>query len=91
MSRADYKQKSAAKVKVSSIVRASAIYPKGSDRHKTVGMTFPRGEAINVARNILMLATDTKTTGDINLTGYRDTLVVGITSYKRYSRETCTE
>lgn len=76
--------KSAASVRVKSIVRVRRISPSTA---KSVGILISKKEAIELARNLLVLASSDEIQGDIVVTGYPGKELVTILGYKNWRRD----
>ena len=85
MSQQDYKLKSAATVGVGSRVKVKTISPRHSHL-ATCGFTLSREGAIQMARNLLVVATDPTTDGDIVITAHRSAMSLTINNYYHYQK-----
>ncbi len=76
--------KSAASIRVKSIVRVQKISPA---KAKSVGILVSKKEAIELARNLLVLASSDEIQGDIVVTGHPEKGLVTILGYKNWRRD----
>jgi hypothetical protein len=76
--------KSAASIRVKSIVRVRMISPA---KAKSVGILISKKEAIELARNLLVLASSDDIQGDIVVTGHPQKGLVTILGYKNWRRD----
>jgi len=79
--RNDWDLCSAAGIEVNSGIPVKTISPKRST-YETIGFVLSRESAIEVARNILIVSSDTKTTGDIPFTVHRSSKKLTINTYR---------
>lgn len=75
--------KSAASIRVKSIVRVQKVSP---EKAKSVGMLVSKKEAIELARNLLVLACADEIQGDILITGHPEQGLVTVLGYKNWRR-----
>ena len=75
--------KSAASIRVKSFVRAQKVSPA---KAKSVGISISKKEAIQLARNLLILAISDELQGDIVITGYPEDGRVTVLGYKTWRR-----
>jgi hypothetical protein len=75
--------KSAASVRVKSLVRVQKISPA---KAKSVGILISKKEAIELARNLLVLACSDEIQGDIVITGHPSQRLVTVLGYKKWRR-----
>src|SRR4051794_28907455 len=75
--------KSAASVRVKSIVRVRKISP---EKAKSVGILISKKEAIELARNLLVLACSDDIQGDIVVTGHPGKGLLTVLGYKNWRR-----
>jgi hypothetical protein len=75
--------KSAASIRVKSIVRVRKISPATA---KSVGILISKKEAIELARNLLVLASSDEIQGDVVVTGHPGKGLVTILGYKNWRR-----
>jgi hypothetical protein len=76
--------KSAASTRVKSIVRVQKISP---EKAKSVGILISKKEAIELARNLLVLACSDEIQGDIVITGHPEKRLVTVLGYKNWRRD----
>src|SRR3712207_3300411 len=76
--------KSAASIEVKSYVRAQKVSPA---KAKSVGIYISKKEAIQLARNLLVLACSDEIQGDIVITGYPKEERVTVLGYKEWRRD----
>ena len=76
--------KSAASIRVKSNVRVRKISPA---KAKSVGILISKKEAIELARNLLVLASSDEIQGDIVVTGHPEKGLVTILGYKNWRRD----
>src|SRR5713101_9723393 len=76
--------KSAASIRVKSIVRVQKISPA---KAKSVGILISKKEAIELARNLLVLACSDEIQGDIVITGHPSQGLVTLLGYKNWRRD----
>jgi len=76
--------KSAASIRVKSNVRVLKISPA---KAKSVGILISKKEAIELARNLLVLASSDEIQGDIVVTGHPEKGLVTILGYKNWRRD----
>jgi hypothetical protein len=76
--------KSDASIRVKSIVRVRKISPATA---KSVGILISKKEAIELARNLLVLASSDDIQGDIVVTGHPGKGLVTILGYKNWRRD----
>lgn len=75
--------KSAASIRVKSIVRVQKVSP---EKAKSVGVLVSKKEAIELARNLLVLACSDDIQGDIVITGHPGQGLVTVLGYKNWRR-----
>ena len=75
--------KSAASIRVKLIVRVWKISPANA---KSVGVLISEKEAIELARNLLVLASSDEIQGDIVITGHPGKGLVSVLGYKKWRR-----
>jgi hypothetical protein len=75
--------KSAASIRVKSIIRVQMISPETA---KSVGILISKKEAIELARNLLVLACSDDIQGDIVVTGHPGKGLVTVLGYKKWRR-----
>lgn len=76
--------KSAASIRVKSIVRVQKISPA---KAKSVGILISKKEAIELARNLLVLACSDEIQGDTVITGHPGQGLVTVQGYKNWRRD----
>jgi hypothetical protein len=76
--------KSAASIRVKSLVRVRKISP---ERAKSVGILISKKEAVELARNLLVLACSDEIQGDIVITGHPGQGLVTVLGYKNWRRD----
>ncbi len=76
--------KSAASTRVKSLVRVRKISPATA---KSVGILISKKEAIELARNLLVLACSEEIQGDIVITGHPEQGLVTVLGYKNWRRD----
>ena len=76
--------KSAASIRVKSLVRVRKISPA---RAKSVGILISKKEAIELARNLLVLACSDEIQGDIVVTGHPGQVLLTVLGYKNWRRD----
>lgn len=76
--------KSAASIRVKSIVRVRMISPA---KAKSVGILISKKEAIELARNLLVLASSDEIQGDIVITGHPEKGLMTLPGYKQWRRD----
>jgi hypothetical protein len=76
--------KSAASIRVKSLVRVQKISPA---KGKSVGIHISKKEAIELARNLLVLACSDEIQGDVVITGYQSQGLVTLLGYKKWRRD----
>ena len=75
-------EKSAAKVKVKSSVRARKLYPLEGDT-TTIGIQLSKSAAAELATKLLMLSQDDEVEGYITITGHKSDSRVTVLGRKR--------
>jgi hypothetical protein len=75
---------SAASIRLKSLVRVRKISPA---RAKSVGILISKKEAIELARNLLVLACSDAIQGDIVITGHPGQGLVTVLGYKNWRRD----
>ncbi len=76
--------KSAASIRVKSLVRVQKISPA---KAKSVGILLSKKEAIELARNLLVLASSDEIQGDIVITGHPGQGLMTVLGYKKWRRD----
>jgi hypothetical protein len=76
--------KSAASTRVKSLVRVQKISPA---KAKSVGILISKREAIELARNLLVLACSDEIRGDIVITGHPGQGLLTVLGYKNWRRD----
>jgi hypothetical protein len=76
--------KSAASIRVKSIVRVQKVSPA---KAKSAGILISKKGAIELARNLLVLACCDEIQGDIVVTGHPEKRLVTILGYKNWRRD----
>ena len=77
---------SASSVKIQPSAKVKVISPKSSP-HKTMGMVLDRAEVLKIGRNLIMVASDTDTEGDVVMTVHRNAKRLSVFAYKGYVRK----
>jgi hypothetical protein len=76
--------KSAASIRVKSTVRVQKVSPA---KAKTVGILLSKKEALELARNLLVLGCSDAIQGDIVITGHPEQGLLTVLGYKTWRRD----